>query len=69
MATLVAREPVTPDNYSPIISIVNLILLITTVLSVCAKVAMKVFVLRKFNRDDGALIVAMVCRPMLYCTD
>ena len=60
MVLLASRTTITPDNHGPIVSIITWILLISMVLSVCAKVALKLLVSRMFNRDDGAITIAMV---------
>lgn len=60
MAPHIPREIVTADDYSPIVSILTWILLVSMVLSVCVKVALKLLISRMFNTDDGVLILAMV---------
>ena len=60
MATVMPRETITSDNYSPIVNILTWILLVAMFLSVCSKVAIKVITCRTFNVDDGVLVGAMV---------
>ena len=60
MASLLSREAITPDNYSPVVNIVTWILLASMVLAVCTKVSMKVVGRRTFNTDDSILVAAMV---------
>lgn len=60
MATFVPREAIGPDNYSPVVNIVTWILLVSMVLAVCTKVAMKVIGRHTFNIDDSILVAAMV---------
>jgi hypothetical protein len=60
MATIFPREMITDDNHSPIVNIVTWILLVSVVLSVAAKVAMKAIACHSFNTDDAVLTAAMV---------
>ena len=60
MATFFPREAITPDNYSPVVNIVTWILLVSMVLAVCTKVAMKIIGRHTFNIDDSILVAAMV---------
>lgn len=60
MAGLLSRDAITSDNYSPVVNIVTWILLVSMVLAVCAKVAMKIIGRRSFNIDDSMLVAAMV---------
>lgn len=60
MAAFLPREAITPDNHSPIVNIVTWILLVTMVLAVCTKVAMKIVGRRTFDIDDSFLVAAMV---------
>lgn len=60
MASLLPREAITPDNFSPVVNIVTWILLASMVLAVCTKVAMKVVGRRTFNTDDSILVAAMI---------
>ncbi|KAM0797723.1 hypothetical protein BDR22DRAFT_809981 [Usnea florida] len=60
MAALFSRDAITPDNYSPVVNIVTWILLVSMVLAVCAKVAMKIIGRHSFNIDDSMLVAAMV---------
>ena len=60
MATVFPREPITHDDYSPIVNIVTWVLLASMILAVCAKVAIKVIANHSFNADDATLTAAMV---------
>ena len=60
MAAFFPREAITSDNYSPVVNIVTWILLVSMVLAVCTKVAMKVIGRHTFNVDDSMLVAAMV---------
>lgn len=60
MAVLSPREAISSDNYSPVVNIVTWILLVSMVLAVCTKVAMKVIGRHSFNMDDAMLVAAMV---------
>lgn len=50
----------TSNDYVPVVNIVTWILLVSMVLAVCTKVAMKVIGRRTFNIDDSVLVAAMV---------
>lgn len=63
LKTLISRESITSDNYGPLVTIVTWIFLIFMVLSVCAKVAIKVTASHSFNADDTVLLAAMVIIP------
>lgn len=65
MTTLVLREIVTPDNFSPIVSIVTWILLGTMVLSICLRVTLNMFIAQAFKGDDKMLLLALVSLPGL----
>lgn len=65
MRVVYPREEVTVDNYGPIVSIVTWILLVSLVLFVCAKVAIKVIACHTFNHDDAVLLSAMVGFPFI----
>ncbi len=60
MAAFFPREAIASDNYSPVVNIVTWILLVSMVLAVCTKVAMKVIGRHTFNVDDSMLVAAMV---------
>ena len=66
MAALFSRDAITPDNYSPVVNIVTWILLVSMVLAVCAKVAMKIIGRHSFNIDDSMLVAAMVFSSGLF---
>lgn len=58
-ATLYVRNKVTPDDFSPIVGVINWILLVCTVLSVCTRLSMKIVVSRELSRDDFVISGAM----------
>lgn len=60
MTAFLPREAVTSDNYIPVVNIVTWILLVSMVLAVCTKVALKVIGRHTFNIDDSMLVAAMV---------
>lgn len=60
MAVFFPREAITSDNFVPVVNIVTWILLVSMVLAVCTKVAMKVIGRHTFNIDDSVLVAAMV---------
>ena len=60
MLRLIAREAITSSNYGPIVSVVTWILLVSMILAVLAKVAMKLLTSQTFGVDDGVLLSAMV---------
>ena len=66
MAGLFSRDAITSDNYSPVVNIVTWILLVSMVLAVCAKVAMKIIGRRSFDIDDSMLVAAMVIFSGLF---
>lgn len=59
MATLFSREPITADDYSPVISVVTWVLLVSMMLVVCMKVGMQLLVSRRFAPDNGVVMLAM----------
>lgn len=61
---LLSRDEITPNNYSPVVSIVTWILLISMALSVCTKIAIKAIASHSFDADDAVLFAAMVTLPM-----
>ena len=60
MLRLIVREAVTSSNYGPIASVVTWILVVSMILAVLAKVAMKLLTSQAFGVDDGVLLSAMV---------
>ena len=60
MTAFLPREAITSDNYIPVVNIVTWILLVSMVLAVCTKVALKVIGRHTFNIDDSMLVAAMV---------
>lgn len=60
MVALFPREFVTADNYSPIVSVITWILLVSMILGVVLQVMLKVLTLRKWDTSDQVLCVAMV---------
>lgn len=73
MATHFPREMITSDNHSPIVNILTWILLVSVVLSVGAKLAIKTTACHSFDTDDAVLTAAMVilheCRSLLVLND
>ena len=62
LAALFPRTAITRNNYSPINTIITWILLVSMVLAVLAKVAVKRVYLHSFGPDDAVLILALVNR-------
>ena len=60
MAAFFPRHIVTPEDTSPIVSVVTWVLLVATILGVSSKVALRGLTSRTFNIDDMALVAAMV---------
>lgn len=63
MPMIFPREALSPDNYGPVVHVITWILLVSMILSVCAKVAMKVVAMHSFNTDDMILTASMVYSP------
>ena len=57
---LYAKSVVTSRDFSPVVGVVNWIMMVTTVLSVCTRISMKLFVSRQLNNDDFVISCAMV---------
>jgi heme/copper-type cytochrome/quinol oxidase subunit 3 len=72
MAPQEAREVVTPDNLSPVISIMTWILMSSSILAVTAKVWMKRALSRTLGVEDWILILSLVsplpARSLIYLT-
>lgn len=66
MAPLVLRDAVTGTNYGPVLSVITWILMVTMVLSVSAKVALKFLTLHSLGLDDSVLLLAMVTIQRAY---
>jgi hypothetical protein len=57
---LYAKSVVTSRNFSPVVGVINLIMMVSTVLSVSARIGMKLFVTRELNNDDFVISCALV---------
>ncbi len=60
MVVLFNREAITDDNYSLLVNIITWALMVSMILSVCTKVAMKAIAYHSFNTDDVFLTAAIV---------
>lgn len=60
MMNIFVRTFASTADYSPIANIVNWVLVVAIVLSVCSKVAIRYLTTSRLNVDDGILTLAMV---------
>ena len=63
-STAIPNTVVTPDNYSPLVSIIVLVLLCSTVMAIVTRIGMKFAVSRAFGPDDLLMFIALVSKDM-----
>ena len=56
-----ARSKVTPNDFSPVVGVINWVMMVSTVLTGLTRIGMKLVVSRELNNDDFVISFAVVC--------
>jgi hypothetical protein len=55
-----ARSMVTSNDFSPVVGVINWVMMVSTVLSGLTRIGMKLVVSRELNNDDFVISLAVV---------
>ena len=55
---MVSHRAISADDYGPAVSVTTWVLLVSTIVVACIKIAIKLFTIRVFKTHDGLLVAA-----------